>query len=98
MRKWKLPGPDEETLPVEAVARRFGYSLDYFRDLIRSGLFPPPRGCGNNQYYTGLDVAIITEMFGRWKPGDTEGGDEPPPPRAGRKTRESPAKPPESQA
>ena len=50
------------------MAELFGYEPSSLRRLIAEGRFPPARGLGANQYYTGEDVALITLMFGRWGP------------------------------
>lgn len=67
-RSWKLDGPDEDILTLEQVARSFGYEVKNLQRLIREGRFPPPRGLAPNSYYTGLDVAVIRIMLGRWQP------------------------------
>lgn len=72
MRDWHIVGPDVEKLSLEETARKFGYEPKTWRELIRQGRVPSPRGHGSNTYYTGLDVAIITEMFGRWAPAEPD--------------------------
>jgi hypothetical protein len=78
-----LMGPDEDVLSVADVAKLFGYRLRPFRRLIATGYFPAPRGFGHAQFYTGLDVAIIREMLGRWmpqaEPADPDDADDEPP-------------------
>jgi hypothetical protein len=70
VQTWSLPGPDQAILSIRETAKYFHLSLSHFRGLVRRGLMPRPRGHGSHQYYTGLDVAIITEMYGRWAPED----------------------------
>lgn len=68
-RKWELEGPEQDKFSLVEVARLLGYeSADSIRALVREGKLPAPRGIGASQYYTGLDVAIVLEMFGRWMP------------------------------
>lgn len=68
-KKWKLNGPKKDKLSLLEVAELLGYeSPDTVRRLADEGHLPPPRGRAGAQYYTGLDVAIILEMFGRWGP------------------------------
>ena len=63
MRDWIFHGPDRAKMSLAAVARYFGYEPRSLKDLIRSGHFPPPRGQGANEYYTGADVAAIIQFF-----------------------------------
>lgn len=67
-RIWPLNGPEEDRLTFDEVAKMFGYEPGSLRRLVGEGRFPPPRGIGLGQYYTGEDVAIVWLMFGRWQP------------------------------
>lgn len=69
-RAWEIWGPAKATLTVKEVANLFGYEERTFREYVRRGDFPRPRGFGHNEYYTGLDVAIMREMAGRWRPAE----------------------------
>ena len=69
-RKWKLNGPDQDVLWFDEVARLFGYTSKYLRDLISVGHVPSPRGEGKSQYYTGDDLAAIYLLLGRWRPAE----------------------------
>lgn len=74
-RTWNLDGPEQDRLSFDEAAKLFGYEPGTFRNLVREGKFPPPRGFGQNAYYSGLDVAVMQEMAGRWMPQPS------PPPR-----------------
>lgn len=71
-RQWILFGPDRPDLDrysLNQAAELLGYQdAESVRELVREGRLPRPRGIGAAQYYSGLDVAIILEMFGRWMP------------------------------
>lgn len=70
-KQWKLDGPRKSKFTLLELAALLGYDGDdTVRRLITEGWLPPPRGHGQAQFYTGLDVAIILEMFGRWGPRD----------------------------
>lgn len=65
---WPLPGPEEDELSLKAVALLFDYDVRSFKRLIAQGLFPAPRGFGQNLFYTGDDVAAMRLLLGRWRP------------------------------
>jgi hypothetical protein len=88
-RIWKINGPEEDKLSLLQLAQLLDYdSPDTVRRLVAEGRLPPPRGYGAAQYYTGLDVAIILEMFGRWAPVKTD--EKPQRPAKGDKKQQEP--------
>ncbi len=95
-RNWPVRGPNKERWSLLEVAVELGYEdVDSIRRLVVDGRLPAPRGHGTNQYYSGLDMAIILEMSGRWGPRGrqsetTAKDDEKPrkPARSGEKTQE----------
>lgn len=67
-RLWPLNGPEQDRLWFDEVARLFGYTPEYLKEMIAEGRFPSARGEGNALFYTGDDLAAVTLLLGRWKP------------------------------
>lgn len=69
----EAPGPeDRDKWSLTQVAELLGYQESSgaatIRRLVLEGRLPRPRGFGEAQFYSPLDVAIILEMAGRWGP------------------------------
>lgn len=77
-REYKLYGPRDGKVSLAAVAELLGYAdAESIKDLAAEGRLPKPKGIGAAQYYSGLDVAVILDYFGRWMPltpGKVAGG------------------------
>jgi hypothetical protein len=93
-RKYELEGPARSKWSLAALGRRLGFDEDSARETVRrliaEGHLPRPRGRGDHLYYSGLDVAVILEFYGRWGPA-TQDGAKPPPARRAKADDEPPA-------
>lgn len=94
LRKWELEGPTRAKWTLAAVGRLLGFdegaARDTVRRLILEGHLPRPKGRGDHLYYSGMDVAVILEYYGRWGPLGGDGA-KPPPVRKGKADDESSA-------
>lgn len=91
-RKYELEGPTRAKWTLSQVGQLLGFDEDRARDTVRrlidQGFLPRPRGRGDHLYYTGLDVAVILDYYGRWGPTAQDGVIPPKP----TKSRENPPK------